>query len=455
MISEGFLKDKCDSSLTTHSVVGGVKKNCKNIGRKPNISIDRQNLFWKDMGDLKSILNKINRLNCPITLDPQNSTFLDVGIWAYYNKRLSVSTIDKHLRYARFMQNHKIPVDFNNPNYKNFRQHMDYREEIEKATPHALRHEWKAMQLFLETYDIPKWPYKPPIAPEHKKRNLPFPDIVREFFYYPYSSDPYETALYQYISYHSFLIGWRVPSEICEMTLSDVIVNSDGTGTITITETKKHRTQRTIVPEHFVLSSQSHKSLKNYIDVWRPRVANQYSGNALYLQPNGKPFTIRHLGHKLSEHGKKVWPYFKPYDCRHWTAVSRLIETKICTGSFEPYTVRNWLGHSKLKTTEIYLQSAEMYYRRYPKSWIHSALRISLKKKIEKWGKHCMDLKNRVSAKIKTLLNFSPVNLIRHGRAHKLFKENFWGELARFWKLCFTSTAAIESFSLKHSGVIV
>jgi len=35
------------------------------------------------------------------------------------------------------------------------------------------------------------------------------------------------------------MIGWRVPSEICEMTTNDVILNGDGTGCIVITEPKK------------------------------------------------------------------------------------------------------------------------------------------------------------------------------------------------------------------------
>ena len=88
------------------------------------------------------------------------------------------------------------------------------------------------------------------------------------------------------------MIGWRTPSEICEMTVNDVIIDSKGRGSITITETKKRRSQRTILPENFILSSQSHKSIKNWIDHWRSKVENQYSGDSLYLQPSGKPLTV-------------------------------------------------------------------------------------------------------------------------------------------------------------------
>ena len=35
--------------------------------------------------------------------------------------------------------------------------------------------------------------------------------------------------------------------------------------------------------------------MKNWIDTWRPKVENQYSGDALYLQHDGKPFTAQLL----------------------------------------------------------------------------------------------------------------------------------------------------------------
>jgi len=231
------------------------------------------------------------------------------------------------------------------------------------------------MRMFLEAFGIPIWPYKPPYAPKQRQRILPFPDTVREFFYHEYSKDPYENALYQYLFYHSFMIGWRVPSEIAEMKLDDVFIDSKGRGTITITETKKHRDKRTILPEKYILSSRSHKSFKNWIDYWRPKVENQYSGNALYLWPNGKPVTVRKLGQKLSQHGKKIWPPFQPYDMRHWCAIARLIETKIQTGNYDIYSVKSWLGHTNVKVTENYVYRAEMYYNQYRESWIQNALR--------------------------------------------------------------------------------
>lgn len=362
------------------------------------------------MGALDYV-KSFNRLNCPITLNPQEATFDDVALHAYLRQRLSISTVEKNLRYARLMENHPVvPVDFRNPNYDNFVRHMDYREQIEEAGYGALKHEWQAMRMFLRAYGIPRWDYKLPYAPKTCKRVLPFPDTVNEFFYYQYSQDTYENALYQYIFFHSFLIGWRVPSEIVSMTTEDVIIDNEGRGYLTITETKKHRQKRTIIPEKYILSSRVHKSFKNWVDKWRPKVENQYSGDALYLQPSGKPFTVRHLGHKLGEYGKKVWKPFQPYDMRHWCAVARLIKTKLETGKFDTFVVQNWLGHTDIKTTQNYIQYAEMYYCQEPVDWIACALKSSKRgKSRQKINETFITQKINRTRFLGLLTGFSPV----------------------------------------------
>ena len=270
------------------------------------------------------------------------------------------------------MENHPCLVDFRNPSYENFVRHMDYREQVEGASPHALAHEWKTMQMFLRAYGIPIRPYKLP--PTSSKRILPFPSKVVEFWNHKYSDDNYENALYQYLFFHGFLLGLRIPSELVALTVDDVIID-DGHGEIIITERKKHNSQRTLIPEKAILTSRVHKSFKNWLDIWRPKVENQYSGDALYLRPDGKPITIQYIGQKLSKHGKKVWKHFSPYDMRHWCAVARLIQTKVKIGNFDVYTVRNWLGHEKIATTQNYIRYAEQYYRQLPEDWISLVLK--------------------------------------------------------------------------------
>jgi integrase len=424
-----FLNPECDSASTNRN--GGVlKRKCilERVGWRRHL-IKHLTVFRKNMGALDYV-RSFNRLNCPITLNPQEATFDDVGLHAYLRQRLSISTVEKNLRYARFMENHPVaPVDFRNPNYDNFIRHMDYREQIEGATPNALKHEWDTMRMFLRAYGIPRWDYKLPPIPKSRKRILPYPDTVNKFFNYKYSKDSYVNALYQYIFFHSFLIGWRPPSEIVSMTIDNVIIES-GRGSIVIVEPKLHNPQRTLIPEKAIMTSKVHKSFKNWIDHWRPKVENQYSGNALYLWPSGKPVTAK-IGQKLSEYGKKIWRYFTPYDMRHWCAIARLIKTKVETGSYDAYSVRNWLGHEKITSTESYIRYAEQYCRQLPVDWIARALKSQNGR-----GKHehVINVARKINRTqfLALLTDFSPVELDGPGRFQRVQQERILQIVCRF-----------------------
>ena len=148
-----------------------------------------------------------------------------------------------------------------------------------------------------------------------------------------------------------------------------------GRSYLIITEPKKYKSKRVVVPERAIMISHTHKSLKNYIDHWRPKVENEKSGDVLFLRPDGRPFTADYLRHQLSKHGKKVWSHYSPSDMRHWCAVARLIKNKVKTRYFDVYQVKNWLGHDKMSTTEDYIKYAEQYYREYPVDWISYTLR--------------------------------------------------------------------------------
>jgi integrase len=355
--------------------MGGNGREWKELLNKLGQIVNQNIPVGKDMVKLVYDVEKLNRFDCPIHINPQESTFTDIAIHGLLRQRLQPSTVEKHLRYARFMENHTVKVDFRNPNQNNFIRHMDYREQHDKATPCALTHEWKAMQMFLKAYGMPIWDYKAPSIPQSHKRVLPYPETVNKFFNFKYSENEYETALYQYMFFFGFMVGVRIPSELIELKVSDVFFDSKKRGYVIITETKKHRALRTVIPEKAVLNSKVHKSLKNWIEHWRPKVANEYSGDSLFLQPSGKPFCVRHLGQELSIRGKQIWKDFHPYDMRHWCAVARLIKTKVETGNFDCYTVKNWLGHTNMKTTEGYIRYAEQYYHELPVDWIACALK--------------------------------------------------------------------------------
>jgi len=374
-----FFKDKSDScSTNSKELVGGKEQEWKNVLEKISQSYVKQPkspLDGEEMGELEHVKN-INRLNCPITLDPKHSTFDDISLHARLRQRLAESTIEKNLRYARFMERHSIQVDFRNPSYENFIKHMDYREEIEHATPSALKNEWKAMLMFLKAWGIEKqWNrYKSPYYATNQDIILPYPETVHDFFHYKYSNDKYENKLYQYIFFIGFFFGVRPPSEICNMTLDNIRINKNGKGMITVIEAKKHGRKRVLVPEKYILSSKVHKSLKNWIEHWRPLVADK-DEKTLFLTTEGKPFTPRYLGKKLREHGKKVWNKFHPYIMRHWCATARMIEW-----NYNLNRVSDWLGHSNINTTRKYVHIAQEYYEQDQGSWLKRALKSAIKK---------------------------------------------------------------------------
>jgi hypothetical protein len=213
------------------------------------------------------------------------------------------------------MEHHAMPVNFNKPNYEQFIRHMDYRETYESAGACALHNEWLTMSMFLKAYGL-TWKYRPPIRPEHNEIILPFPETVRELIHHEYFEDAHLTKTVQYIMFHNFIIGWRVPSEPCNMTV-ECFHEDNNRGALTITESKKHGRKRTIVPEKTVMFSRYRKSFKNYLDHIRPKVENQHSGNAFYLTPGGKLFTPDYLRKILYEAGTQVWEEYHPNISRH------------------------------------------------------------------------------------------------------------------------------------------
>ena len=72
---------------------------------------------------------------------------------------------------------------------------------------------------------------------------------------------------------------------------------------------------------------------------------------------------------------KSVWPYFKQKIVRDWSAISRLIRTKIETKKWDVRQVKNALGHAKASTTEEYINFAEKKYRYDCYDWLRAVLK--------------------------------------------------------------------------------
>jgi site-specific recombinase XerD len=160
-----------------------------------------------------------------------------------------------------------------------------------------------------------------------------------------------------------FNFGMRCPSEIVTLTLDDVIIKKNGTEHIRIHEQKKRGKTRVIIPyTKAILSSIAYKTPKNYLDNWRHKVAKKdISGNAFFLQPNGKPITHKYVREHLSASGKKITgnPKFKPYNMRHTFATYLYQHTKNLK------KVAKKLGHTKTNCTDKYVDVAEDLEEQY------------------------------------------------------------------------------------------
>ncbi|MEM0493247.1 MAG: site-specific integrase, partial [Candidatus Thermoplasmatota archaeon] len=149
-------------------------------------------------------------------------------------------------------------------------------------------------------------------------------------------------------------------------------------GYIIVTETKKHYRQRQIWLDNYIMNGKQQPSLRNWMNIWRPRIPRitNEGDSYLFIRPNGMPFpnetTFKNY---VNNHVKPIYEPFCPYIMRHWSAIAHLIRTKIETGSWDTRTVMRVLGHSFIGTTERYLRYAEEYYNNDPYDWLNYILK--------------------------------------------------------------------------------
>jgi site-specific recombinase XerD len=259
------------------------------------------------------------------------------------------------------MEKHAQPIDFRNLTPEMFIKHMDYRIEYENASAHALAHKKKAIIMFLRAFGQYSEEWKilcktPPVEINEDTIEIPFPNEVNQLYKAKYSNNRYENGLFQSIVFIGFNFGMRPPSEIVNLNIGDIKINSDGTGYIKITEKKKRNKTRIIIPYNKkILSSKAYKTPKNYRDNWRYKVVTRESGDAFFLQPDGRPITENYVRAHLSPNGKIITknPKFKPYNMRHTFATYYYQLTKNLK------KVSKKLGHTKTVNTDKYVDVAE------------------------------------------------------------------------------------------------
>lgn len=387
-----LLKDSQETYYTNskHELEGGTNQEWKNKienicqnyleQNNPQTIVEekvKRTIKTKGILDVEQLTNP-NLLH-PSDFETQEELFNAIKHWWIFKYRKKEKTINDRLRYARKMAKHPIfPVnwlEFDPVQIINYLEHREYIDYENKRGKHQIINEWKTIKTFAKAFgiDAKLWGYTPPCPPKAKVKQIPLPPTVHKILHHRYSTNHYENSLVSHILTHSFHIGWR-PSELIIQSVNDVHLSE---GYLIITETKKYNQPRQIWPDNILMTSRQKKSLKNYIECWRPQVENEHSKDYLYLQKNGKPFkSTAHLRKYLKKYVAEIYPDFHPYIWRHWCAIARLIRSKIETKHWDIWDVKEWMGHDKIDTTEDYVKFAKNYYRNAPYDWIRAVLKF-------------------------------------------------------------------------------
>lgn len=350
------------------------------------------------------------RIIVPTDYETIQELFDAVETWWEKRWRRNPSTWRRYERLLVDMANDPLyPVDVFNPEPDQVVAYLDNKEDMyaqlrDDEDPnygaHAIINRWKALSALMRSYgrlDELKngWNYVPPTEPDSKPKPIPSPQLVYKFMHHDYSKDHYEKRLYQYLFTFGFFIGPRPSSELSIMKTTDIDFE---TGILSFYQPKVNCWRTEVPLEEELISFSNRKSLRNWVDKWRPKVENQYSGNYLFLQPNGRPFTEAYLAKKLREMGTQVWGPsvdesnltkkkqisgvtrgFYPYCMRHWCATARLISWKARTGTFATKEVCDFMQHSSEKVTETYTKRAKTWYQKAPYDWISTLLKFHTK----------------------------------------------------------------------------
>lgn len=440
-----------DSNLSHFHEVGGEHKVCDISNQVGDINLKTSvpTVGGKDMVNQSyEVVNHFESEN-PRIIDPSKYSSFDElcnAIKYHWVRRLrnEEETIVNRLRRARSISQHSIyPVDFLHLTADQAIAFLDYRELEEKASPVAIKNDWKVIKTFTRAYgiDASTWNYRPPRTPQAKIKIIPLPNTVYSLIHQRYSSDSYINALFQYVMLFSFIIGMRIPSEIINMKVGDIFLDD---GYIIIRELKKYGQPRQVFPEPELMTWATRKSFKNWIDIWRPKVENQYSKDYLFLKPNGEPWDKNYFRVKLGKLGRQVWPSYHPYISRSWCAIARLIKSKIEKDIFDVYEVEQWLGHDRIKTTEGYIQFAHRYYKIAPFDWIQSILKFDKNLRCFVEGDNG---RNPKEAEIRALLNENPpgdVNIPRQIRHSFLLLKK--SKESDFWPLTVFQVHSLNPF---------
>jgi len=399
----GELQERVDSSVEFvrgHTVIkqdilplewGTRMVNRRNEQHISILDSRRNNHKNKNQRYKRRIDNK--KLLFPIHVDRSKYETLEelyqgIKEWWVNNKNRSNKTIATRITNARLMARHPCyPVNWftfdEEPeqviNQLMYQINVEYPKKAEETgIPtygiHQIHNEWKTINTFAEAFgtDINWWGWSPPPRPDHKVKNIPRPKTVNKLIHNKYTNNRYTNALIRTLLTVGFHTGLR-PGELITLVTKNVDFEN---GYIIITEQKKRYRNRQIWIDHSVMYSRQQNSIKNWLEIWRPRASVKYDG-FIFVKEDGSVFHSEDaLRLFLSKYCKPIWRFFCPKVMRDWNAIARLIQTKINTRKWDTREVTKALGHKYVSTTEYYIEFAEQYYQKDPYDWLHAVLKF-------------------------------------------------------------------------------
>lgn len=263
------------------------------------------------------------------------------------------STARQRVRYITFLEEHDVvPVQLRPPDEESWLDHVQYRMDEEGKSGTTLNQYRKAVKSLLKFLGINPWQSLDTAFDETPPHwTLPGDETVRRFWIERLHEDDYLNAVYTHLFHYGFNMGVRPPSELVSLNVDDVDFRGR---TVHVRQVKKGGKvlPRDDVPA-FVLDAPNAKSLRNYLDNWRPRVDKSKS-DAFFLNTQGRRFNVCCLGSDLSEIGKRIWPRFSPYTMRRWFATKFLI-----ANDFNLYATAHQLGDTAPTVERHYLDKAK------------------------------------------------------------------------------------------------
>lgn len=262
------------------------------------------------------------------------------------------STARQRVRYMTFLEEHEAaPVQLRPPDKDSWLDHVQYRMDEEGQSGTTMNQYRKGLKSLLKFLGIRPWPCLNTAFDETPPHwTLPDDETVRRFWMEKLHPYEYLGATYAHIFHFGFHMGVRPPSELVALSVDDVDFRER---TVYVTQVKKGGE---ILPREdvdaFVLDAPNAKSLKNYLDHWRP-IVDTGESDAFFLNNHGQRFNVQSLGAHLSKLGKKIWPRFTPYTMRRWFATEFLI-----ANDFNVYATAQQLGDTVATVEEHYLDKA-------------------------------------------------------------------------------------------------